>query len=265
MQKKWYIYIGLLLGIIYLIRVIMITVPFSSLVDIDEELMDKHFKGQSKTIKRLIECGFSPTSILDVGANIGQWTSDLSKIFKQSDFFMIEGNDKHIDKLKQTGYSFEIALVGDKIRNISYYKAVDEGDGTGNSIFKENSKFQFKSIEATLYPIDTIITKRSVGPFQMMKIDVQGAEVLALQGSVKTLETIEIIISEAGLMNYNDGAPTFFELFQTLDKLGYAMIDIVDIKKESTSGFVNQFDVFWLKKSSNLWTCTGYPKPKNFN
>lgn len=73
-----------------------------------------------------------------------------------------------------------------------------------------------------------------------------------------------IYISEAGLQNYNEGAPTFFELFQKFDQLGYAMIDIVDIKRERKTGFVNQFDVFWLKKSSNLWNCTGFPKPKGY-
>ena len=133
------------------------------------------------------------------------------------------------------------------------------------TIFKENSEYQFKPIQATLYPIDTLIEKRKVGPFQMMKLDVQGAEVLALEGATTALKTIEVIVSEAGLMNYNEGAPTFFELFKKSDELGYAMIDIVDIKKEKKSGFVNQFDVFWLKKSSELWTCTGFPKPKSFS
>ena len=69
----------------------------------------------------------SPRSILDVGANVGNWTTDLSPLFKESNFFMIEGNDKHIDKLKTIGFPFEISLVGDKIRNISYYKATDNG------------------------------------------------------------------------------------------------------------------------------------------
>lgn len=96
----------------------------------------------------------------------------------------------------------------------------------------------------------------------MMKLDVQGAELLALEGARKTLEAVEVIVSEAGLQNYNEGAPTFFHLFKKFDELGYAMIDIVDIKREKKSGFVNQFDVIWLKKTSNLWTCTGFPKPK---
>jgi hypothetical protein len=48
---------------------------------------------------------------------------------------MIEGNDKHIDKLKTIGFPFEISLVGDKIRNISYYKATDNGGNTKSSLF----------------------------------------------------------------------------------------------------------------------------------
>ena len=77
----------------------------------------------------------SPRSILDVGANVGNWTTDLSHLFKESNFFMIEGNDKHIDKLKTIGFPFEISLVGDKIRNISYYKATDNGGNIKSSLF----------------------------------------------------------------------------------------------------------------------------------
>ena len=131
LQKKVYYWIGLVLFIMFLLKETLFD-RFSININKDIELMEKHFKGQSQTIKKLEHCGFRPRAILDVGANLSHWSNDLSKIFKTSDFFMIEGNDKHINTLKTIGFPFEIALVGDKVRNISYYKSIENGDGTGN-------------------------------------------------------------------------------------------------------------------------------------
>ena len=77
--------------------------------------------------------------MLDVGANVGHWSSDLSRLFTDSNFFMVEGNDNHIDKLKSVGFPFEISLVGDKIRNITYYKSTENGGISYLSCFTELS------------------------------------------------------------------------------------------------------------------------------
>lgn len=50
---------------------------------------------------------------------------------------MVEGNEKHIDKLKSVGFPFEISLVGDQIRNITYYKSTDNGGISYLSCFTE--------------------------------------------------------------------------------------------------------------------------------
>lgn len=122
---------------------------------------------------------------------------------------MIEGNDQHIPDLQKTGIPFEISLVGKTFGNVTYHRARESSAKTGNSIFKENTGYfeegKIESIIAPLRPIDDIVDKRNVGPFEMMKIDIQGSELAALKGSEKTLSTIEVIISECSIMNYNQG------------------------------------------------------------
>lgn len=123
---------------------------------------------------------------------------------------MIEGNADNIPDLKKTGIPFEQTLVGKAFGNVTYYRLHMDGIvATGNSVFKENTHFfkegNYEAITAPLRPIDDIVSKRNVGPFDMMKIDVQGSEVPALKGSVKTLSSIEVIVSECSVMNYNQG------------------------------------------------------------
>lgn len=36
---------------------------------------------------------------------------------------MVEGNEECVEELKKTGVKFEISLVGDTVRNVSYFRS----------------------------------------------------------------------------------------------------------------------------------------------
>ena len=206
-------------------------------------------------------CNFLPSSVLDIGANSGYWSTALRLQFPKANFFLIEGNDEHRDALTSTGFMFEISLVGDTTRNVTYYKSKHH---TGNSIFKESGWDESTGTNASIRMIDNIVLQRNVGPFDFMKIDVQGAEVLALKGARKTLQHVDVILTEASLMNYNANGFSFLELSTELDAAGFAMMDIYEITRRN--GALLQFDVVWARKTSKLWSkeCTGYDRPQHF-
>jgi hypothetical protein len=94
-----------------------------------------------------------------------------------------------------------------------------------------------------------------------MKIDIQGAEILALKGAKKTLETVNILFLEVSIMQYNLGGAEFFELHSVLDALGFAIMDIIDIFRfDPQDSFALQIDIMCVKKTSFLWSknCTGF-------
>lgn len=220
-------------------------------------------------LPKLKGCGFNPTNILDIGANIGEWARQTQKLFPDANIFMIEGNGHCQDKLAATGIPYEITLVGNYRGNSTYYIDSHDLTSTGNSIFKENSGLFIDALEVTvpINTIDNIIADRNLPPFQYMKMDIQGAELIALQGATKALTTIEVIITEAAVMEYNDFGNSFIEMYVTLDKLGYAMFDVVEVLRDSHNNVAIQFDVLWVRMDSPLWKheCTGYPTPRYFN
>jgi FkbM family methyltransferase len=224
--------------------------------------------------KTLLKCNFNPKSILDVGANQGLWSIEMKILFPSASFFLIEGNIDLHTKLAQTGLPFTINLVSDIEENVTFYRNNDK-QATGSSIFLENTKYfnQWNSYgtNVTAYPIDDIVEKNRIGPFQMMKLDVQGAELQALMGAERTMRSVEVLITEVPVMNYNQGSPSFLQIFNALDGMGYAFYDIVDTLRSSQfnrpDNFLLQFDVMWVRKSSLLWSkdCTTFPVPSYFN
>eukprot|EP01038_Epipyxis_sp_PR26KG_P007757 gene7757-10540_t len=227
----------------------------------------------TESLKRIKDCGFYPESILDVGANVGLWSSDLrNNTFTNSTYFLIEANPKHKLYLEESGFPFFIGLVGKSIQNVTYYHNTGFSNATGNSIYKENTDYFHQNsvpMPMTTTTIDNII-KNYYGKegmvFQMIKFDIQGSELLALKGATKTLHYVDVIITEVPFMNYNEGSPSFLKLYSYLDKVGFAPYDLIDILRHPIRNVLIQCDVLWVRKSSFLWNkeCTGYPPPTSF-
>ena len=215
-----------------------------------------------KKVQQLIKCGFSPDSIIDVGANEGDWSLAMLKHFPKSQFFMIEGNSIHSNKLNSTNIPYVISLVGDSVKKVKFY--VGGGAGTGSSIYSENTNFNFEVKEETIYPIDSLLHKYNVPSPQFIKLDIQGAELLALKGAKKALKSVEVIFTEAPVHNYNEGAPSFYHLYGFLRRSGFELYDIFDLANLVNNTLV-QFDAIFVKSNSKLWeqSCTGYPAPKH--
>jgi FkbM family methyltransferase len=223
-------------------------------------------------INRAAQCGLKFSSILDVGANCGCWSYYMKKkLSNELKYLMIEGNDRMVANLKATELPFEIALVGASVHNVTYYreKAEKEVYGTGNSVFRENTNVFADSdeVRSTVFPLDDLVKRHpATGPFQIMKLDIQGSELAALQGASQILQTVELIFAEISVMNYNTGAPSFFALHAHMESIGFVFYDIVEMGRVQRS-LLNQFDAVWVKKSSVLWKkeCTGFPVPSHFD
>lgn len=225
--------------------------------------------GMTDVFNLLKNCGFRPTNVLDVGANVGAWTGEMKGIFPDATYLMVEGNEQHRGRLQSVGAPFEISLVGKAPGNLTYYRRRNDAMGTGNSVYKENTQFydenQYDKVTLAVRRLDDIAAKHSVGPFQLLKIDVQGAEVDAIQGATKILESVDVIYTECSLMNYNHGAPPFLDLYVLLDHFGFAFFTVANHFYKD--GLCLQFDAFFVKKTSGLWnqSCTHFPTPMYFN
>jgi FkbM family methyltransferase len=206
------------------------------------------------------QCGYSPKAVLDIGANSGDWSNDFSTYFPQATFFLIEATEIHRPTLIKQGFPFEIALVGDKKQKVKFYTNAN----TGNTIFRQynvasNDPEMYE--ERNMFTIDDILSSRNASHFDFMKIDIQGAELLALKGATETLKSVEVLTVEASILTYNVGGVTFTDLNSFLDNAGFALYDIFDMMRTSKGnpGFLVQVDLLFVRKTSSLWSqdCTG--------
>jgi FkbM family methyltransferase len=141
---------------------------------------DPNLVGIYRTLINLADnYGHSVSVVLDVGANTGEWSNDFKLYFPNASFFLIEGNEDLTKVLQERGFPSHIGLVGNEARDVTFFKSASRA-GTGNSIFKEQGWNNAQSVVAKMLPIDSIVQEHHVGPFDFVKLDVQGAELMAL-------------------------------------------------------------------------------------
>lgn len=198
--------------------------------------------------------GFNPMSILDIGAHNGSFTLSMSEIWPDAKIMMIEANKEHEESLRQicsnnNKLSYKIALVGKDASSRKFYKTKIDNNysSTGNSMYKENTEYYSK--DNTIVEIiksvrlDDLCDKG----FDLVKIDVQGAELEVLMGGESTIKVAKAIICEVSSGEYNQGSPHSDTVRSMLANYGFKDVKIID--RIYHSGKEIQQNILFLNKN----------------
>ena len=189
--------------------------------------------------------GTSPgMTIIDVGANRGIWAREALQIWPQASLFMLEANPVHESALEQLAQELRtsrrsvearIAVLGDAERNVTMHEATTKYmRDTGNSIFRQKSKSDlYRPVERRMRTLDNVLVellgrlKRPPACVELLKLDVQGAEVLVLQGAERTMRQARFLLLEVSLIPLNENAPLFAEVVAFLAQRGFALVEVL--------------------------------------
>ena len=83
-------------------------------------------------------------------------------------------------------------------------------------------------------------------PFHLRKLDVQGAEIVALQGARAVLEHTAFVLLELSVTPFNLNAPLAFEAHAFMERIGFMLVDVVGLNYNGTS--LLQVDALFRRK-----------------
>ncbi len=195
-------------------------------------------------LKKLKENNFMPTRILDIGAWNGFWTNNVKKIWPDAEFTCIEAGPKHEKKLKQITENYHIAVLGDQNKDVKMYlREINKGNKKKITYTKGSTLFGiFKDYEIRqMKTLDSIVGKDA--EFDLIKQDVQGAEIMIMKGSPNIFRKAKYVIQEVNVEKDEKFPDMPYE--EQMDKfmfdLGFQNSEVIE-KKEN----VDQIDKIYF-------------------
>lgn len=142
--------------------------------------------------------------IIDVGANIGQFTTSIKYLMPDAQIYSFEPNPETFKLLKQNTSDLpEVTIynigLGDKSEELKFY--VNEESSEWSSFVKPTTgKYYERQIEVSTG--DKILS--NVSDIDLLKIDVEGFEFMVLNGMKDTLKKVNYLLIECSINRESD-------------------------------------------------------------
>jgi FkbM family methyltransferase len=174
--------------------------------------------------------------IFDVGANVGQTTQKYRKLFPNAKVYGFEPfPHTYKEYVKKFRGDFQVHPVNIALSNVS---------GTANFFVNNNHytnsllpidrstavMLAFNTVEQIDVQTDTLdafCEKNGIHRIDILKLDIQGAEILALKGATHLLTNgvIKLIYSEVEYVSYYQNQPLFEDIKKYLECFKYSLYE----------------------------------------
>ncbi|MFN2123298.1 MAG: FkbM family methyltransferase [Candidatus Promineifilaceae bacterium] len=218
--------------------------------------LDRSTRTVKKFFKKLARHGFYPQVIVDVGANHGGWSREVSYVFKTARFFLIEPQEEMQPFLDHFCSQAEGSrwFLGGAGAEVGHMELTLWDDYQGSAFLSRDVEAMLPDLRQRAVPVftlDNLIGSGEMPIPDLIKIDVQGYEIEVLKGSMRCFGKTDVIIVETSLFHPLDHRPSFYRVLELMEAYGYAVYDLPDFKYRRDGALV-QIDVCFVRRQSAL-------------
>lgn len=175
-----------------------------------------------KFYERLKAFNVKLDNIIDGGCHQGNWSKRIREIYPDSNFYLIDAQDDFRKELDQIGQFYCVAL-GMRNEDRKFYFAQNKDKSTGSSLYKENSNILFDEKTIPVKKLSNVVPDQK---YDLIKLDVQGAELEIIEGSLDLFKKTKWVQLECPVYDNNDKAPRFVNYINYMENIGFKVFDI---------------------------------------
>jgi len=161
-------------------------------------------------------------NIIDGGCHQGNWSKRIREIYPDSNFYLIDAQDQYRQELDKIGQFYCVAL-GMRNEDRKFYFAQNKDKSTGSSLYKENSNILFDEKTIPVKKLSDVVPNQK---YDLIKLDVQGAELEIIEGSLDLFKKTKWVQLECPIYDNNDKAPKFYNYIAYMENIGFKVFDI---------------------------------------
>jgi FkbM family methyltransferase len=180
-------------------------------------------------VEYLKTLSIEPKVVYDIGACVLHWTNEARRIWPDSEYVVFEAMPECEFIYKEQNLQYHIGVLSDTTgRQVDFYQNTYHPGG--NSYYRENIEVNAEAHEYfndshrrqyTTVTLDAVVNLKKLPKPDLIKMDVQGAELDVLKGAQETLSNCNHVILECQSVEYNKGAPLKDEVITYMESLGF--------------------------------------------
>jgi FkbM family methyltransferase len=212
--------------------------------------------------KRL--AGPGPLTIFDVGAYNGEISREYVVNFPTAQVYAFEPFPSSFEQLKanmitySTVHVYNMGLSDKSGRQVFYSNtfaptnSLLEPDAAAAKTWGNDVVRAHGAVECEFTTLDEFIEEQKISKVDILKIDVQGAEIRVLNGGRNALSAgrIALIYSEIITMPTYKGQKKLWDILKTFDECGMDLHNIYNFSFEPHSGRLRQVDAIFVRRSN---------------
>jgi FkbM family methyltransferase len=169
--------------------------------------------------------GIKPKVVYDIGACVLHWTRKAKEVWPDAKYYVLDGAESVAKVLENSGMSYYSGILSDKDdKAVTFYENAQHPGG--NSYYRESTGnfTEEHAKERKTYTLDSVVKDFGWDLPDLIKLDVQGAELDILRGAELCLKHASDVILEAQHENYNEGAPQVSEVIDFMGENGFMLV-----------------------------------------
>lgn len=219
------------------------------------QLLHKSEIGMEACLRGLKSRGFNPKVVFDVGAAKGEWTNLALRYWPIAEYTLFEPLTEHQEDLenlrnKYVNVNYRLGAVG-AITKTEVELGIKKEDLYDSSLMRKGSEIR----KVPQWSIDDLIEERKVLQPDFMKIDVQGAQLLVLEGAKQTIENCSLILLEVPFYRFSQYRGVFnifHEYIIWMAEHQFIPYEIVDVLRRPLDGAMGQCDILFCRVGHKL-------------
>jgi FkbM family methyltransferase len=197
-------------------------------------------------------------TVIDVGAGDGGFARRSLCSFPEAHFYCFEPLDDQFAGLEaRFGSNPRFTLVKTALSNAGGNARFFHNDYAGSSslltmaqehvtAYPFTAQIKEETVDCTT--LDSFFRNRPLETRVFLKLDVQGGELLVLQGAAETLRRTDAVYMEVSFRELYVGQPLVEEVIRFLSEAGFQLAGMENVSQSLVDGRFLQADAFFLKR-----------------